>query len=108
MKSKPVIGKLSLSMLISACATESNLIINSEPVEPIAVGRSQTLQTDATPNVVAETKLVEVKAVAEPANEQTVSRLAAAPDFYHCLVNLVRCNAGNQDSLDRCRQAVRH
>lgn len=84
---KTVLAMLSLSMLVTACATESKLAASSEAVEPMAVDSSQTLQPATTQHVDADAKLVEIKAVAKPANDQTVSRLAAAPDFYHCLVS---------------------
>ncbi len=84
---KSALTLLSLSMLLTACATESKLAANTGPVEPTAADVSQTMQPATAWKDWAEARPAEVKAVAKPSTDRSVSHLAAAPDFHRFMAN---------------------
>lgn len=83
MMHKSALASLVLSMLVSACATESKLATNAEPVGLPVTETSPPVQVSAPVPVLVEEKPVEIKAASKP----LVGHVALAPDFYQCMVS---------------------
>lgn len=87
MMHKSAIAFLTLSMLLSACATESRQAANAEPVAQAVAETGLPAQVAAPVAALVEAKPVEIKAADKPVADPAVGRLAVAPDFYQCMVN---------------------